>query len=220
MALNLNGTEMSEVYLNGTRMEVVNINGTEVYRAENGNVTLVSSGELTFLPGDEDVNRHFVILSGRFSSNALSTGPVPTLNGDVGSTIKNALDNGNDDGGRCGIFTFKIPTGTSVFTVDNVDSQFCVYRVTGIVDMTTAFATAQNSGTSTTTVSSPTRGCGFVVAVKNFGSVGALSGTDADLQYNPGNPGFGANRAVDSGTQVFGGASQVNIAATFEYDLY
>jgi len=219
MTISLNGTSMTEVYLNGTRMEIVNINGEEVYRAENGNVTLVSSGSNTFSPGAEDLNRHFVILSGRFTASTTSTGPVPTINGASGTTIKNAVDNSNDDGGRCGIFTFKIPTGTGTFTVANVDSNFCVYKVTGITSMAAAFATAQNSGGSTISVTSPTNGCGFVVAVNNFGSVGALTGTDTDLRYNPGNPGFGANRAVTSGTHVFEGATQVNIAATFEYDL-
>ena len=40
------------------------------------------------------------------------------------------------------------------------------------------------------------------------------------LQYNPGNPAFGGNRALTGGTHVFGGSTQLTIAATFAYDLY
>jgi len=196
------------------------MNGTEVYRGENGNVSLVSRSDLTFSPGPEDVNRHFVVLSGLFSASAVSTGPVPIINGATGTTIKNVVDNGSDDGGRAGIFTFKIPTGTGTFTVTNVDPRFCVYRVTGIPDMSTAFATAQTGGSGDINVNAPYRGCGFIVAVQNFGAVTSITGVDADLAYFPGNPGFGANKALSGGVQTYGGKSQLNIAATFQYDFF
>jgi hypothetical protein len=219
MAINLNNSSILRVNYNNVRMEKVFINGVQVLEEMSGAVTLVSSNSTSFSPGAEDVNRHFVILSGRFSSNALGTGPVPTINSQSGTTILNQVNNQFNDGGRCGIFTFKIPTGTSTFTVENAGDPFCVFRVVGVPSMTSAFATAVNAGGPINVASpaSPAKGCGFVVAVNNFGSVGAISGTDSDLRYNPGNPGFGANRNVTNGTHAFGGNSQMNIAATFQY---
>lgn len=229
MTFSINGTQMTQVNVNGTRMTVVQVNGTEVFRADNGNVTLVSGNSTSFNPGLEDVNRHFVILTGNFSSNPFkdpitgqpSPGPIPTINGSTGMTILNIVDNGNDDGGRAGIFTFKIPTGTGTFTVGGITSgDFAVYRVVGINSMTTAYATIQTSNNTTYSLNSSANGCGFVVAVRNFNSVTSITGTTPGLTFFPGNPGFGATNPTTSPTQSYQAYSQCNIAATFAYNLY
>lgn len=229
MTFNVNNTNMDTIYVNGVRMEVVNVNGTEVYRGQKGAVSIVASGTgatvpqtITFSPGAEDVNRHFVILSSRFTASTTTFGPVPTINGLSGSTILNDYDNGGDDGGRAGIFTFKIPTGTGTFTVANLDRTYCIFRVVGIKNMSAAYGTAKTINTGNFTVSSPANGCGFVVVVSSFNQITAIGGTTTGLTYFPGNDdgGYGANNAVTSPTHTFQGFAQINLAATFAYDFY
>jgi hypothetical protein len=220
MPINFNNSSISRVVVNGTRMERVFVNGTQVLQELGPSVTLVASNSSSFNPGEEDENRHFVVVQGRFSSNALGGGPIPAINGTTCTTIMNIVDNSYDDGGRAGIFTIKIPTGTTTFTVSGTDERFVVYRVTGITSMTSAFATAFTpGGGGTITVGSPSSGCGFVVAMRNFNNVGSISGTNADLTVVNVNPGIGANRAVTSPTHTFGGSTHTNIAATFAYNV-
>lgn len=220
MSIKFNGTTIDTVYVNGVRMERVYADGAYAYAALKGNVTLVSAGTATFYPGEEDVNRHLVILSGRFSGSGLPTGPVPTVNGQPCVTITNSVNNGSDDGGRVGVFTFKLPTGTDPVTVANTDVQFCVFRVVGCKNMTVPFASTLTGGAASINVAAPPQGCGFVVNVRNFGAIGAPTGTDADLQFAPGNPAFGANRSLTGGIKTYGASTHMNYAVTFAYDLY
>lgn len=228
MALTLNGTDMSQVYLNGTRMEVVNINGTEVYRAENGNVTLVGTAygsNYTFDPGIEDVNRHFVLVGERFSGSALSTQPIPYVEGIECSVIENRVGNGGGDGGVAGIFTVKIPTGTGTFTITNsVYMYYAIYRVTGIVDMTTALMSSGSGGTYT----SSSHGCFFGATLSNFATPPIATPNSAGLTVNfrtlvsgdSGGISTASNITTGPTQTVTLGGNQVNAGATFAYDLY
>lgn len=229
MVFKVNSTTMDTVRVNGTRMSVVRVNGTEVYRGENANLSIVATGtsatipqSVTFNPGVEDVNRHFVIMSARFTAGGTTTGPVPTINGSAGTTILNDFDNGGSDGGRAGIFTFKIPTGTGTFTAANLDRSFCIFRVVGIKSMTTAYGTAKTIASGNFTVATPANGCAFVVDVANFNTITAITGTTTGLTYFPGNDNgaFGANNAVTSPTHTFQGYAQINLAASFAYDFF
>jgi len=230
MALTLNGTEMSEVTLNGTRMEVVNINGTEVYRAENGNVTMVYTGaeDGTFDPGAEDVNRHFVVLGVRFSGDGLPLPTTPTINGTSMTLITRGSGSGGDDGGITGVYTIKIPTGTGTFTVaqgGTVFNYIAIYRVTGIYEMTTS--TVLSSGSSGSSITgaktSSANGCFFGASVRNFGTPSFPTPNSTGLAYTaPSNQGRIAASNVTTGpTQTVSlTGNQMNSYAIFGYDLY
>ena len=227
MPLNVNGTAMTLVNANGTRMSVVNVNGTEVYRAENGNVTMVYTGgpNASFSPGVEDVNRHFVVVGTRFSGSALGSPTTPTINGTSPTTIITAVGNGGGDGGMVGIYTIKIPTGTANITIaqgGNAFTYVAVYRVTGIYSMTSALAAFNTGGTSTQTSSA--NGCFFGASVQNFGKPPYPSPSISSLQYNTDNDTqgrMGATNATTGPTQVVTlGGNQINCGATFGYDLF
>jgi hypothetical protein len=225
MSINTNNTDIREVYANGVRMEKVYFNDGVIHTKMNGAVTMVAtgSGSASFASGEEDIDRHFVIVSGVFSSNGVGPSPVPIVNGTSCTTILNDVDNGNDDGGRCGVFTIKIPTGVGTFNVTNCDSVFAVYRVVGINTMT-AYSTAGNSGDSSISILAPAKGVTFAIGVRNFNTAVALSGTNGDLSYAPGNPAVGGVRndyaaptAITIGNANY---SQMMRAVSFAYDVY
>lgn len=223
MTLNVNGTEMSLVYANGTRMSVVNVNGTEVYRAENGNVTLAGTG-YSFDPGVEDINRHFVLVGARFSGSALSQQPVPYVNGSPCTTIQNNVGNGGGDGGVAGIFTIKIPTGTGTFTITNSTFfYYAIYRVTGIYSMTSALSSGSGSGT----YNSSSNGCFFGATLSNFAQPPTATPNSSGLTVNffaqvgaSGGVCTASNSTTGPTQYVYLGGNQVNAGAIFAYDLY
>ena len=227
MALTLNGTDMSEVNLNGTRMEVVNINGTEVYRAENGNVTMVYTGgpSGTFDPGAEDINRHFVAVGTRFSGDGLGNAAAPTINGTAMTLITRGNSGVGDDGGISGIFTIKIPTGTGTFTISQNATSFTIialYRVTGIYSMESALAAGSSNGAISGSVTASANGCFFGASVQNFGTPSFPSPSISALRYDGGSQGrVGATNATSGPTQSISlNGNQINSYATFGYDLF
>jgi len=229
MAITLNGTDMSLVYVNGTRMSVVNINGTQVYGAANGNVTMIYTGgpNGTFSPGDEDANRHFVAVGTRFSGDGLGQPAAPTINGTAMTLITRGSSGVGDDGGITGIFTIKIPTGTGTFTIAQAATSFtyiALYRVTGIFSMTTALASGTSNGAISGAVTASANGCFFGASVQNFGKPSYPSPSISSLQYNTDNDTqgrMGATNATTGPTQSISlNGNQINSYATFGYDLY
>lgn len=228
MTLNVNGTEMSLVYANGTRMSVVNVDGTEVYRAENGNVTLVYTGSPngTFSPGVEDLNRHFVVVGVRFSGSGLPQPTTPTINGTSMNLITRGSSPVGDDGGITGIYTIKIPTGTGSFTIAQGGTVFigvAIYRVTGIYSMTSALAAGTNNGSIVGSVTSSANGCFFGASVSNFATPAYPSPNSSGLLYDVGSDQgrMAASNTTTGPTQsisLTGG--QINSYATFGYNLY
>ena len=226
MALTLNGTDMSRVYLNGTRMEAVNINGTNVYNAANGNVTMVYTGgpNASFSPGAEDANRHFVLVGVRFSGVPIGNAPVPLINGTTPTTIVYFRGTGGGDEGVCGIYTIKIPTGTADIPVSQGGAAFsnvAIYRVTGIFSMETALTASNGGGT----YNSSANGCFFGATVQNFGTPPFPTPNSAGLTFTGGSgPVQGrmaASNVTTGPTQAVGlGGNQANCGATFGYDLY
>ena len=230
MTINLNGTEISEVNLNGTRMEVVNINGTEVYRAENGDVTMVYTGGRngTFSPGAEDVNRHFVLVGVRFSGDGLPQPTTPTINGTSMTLITRGSSGVGDDGGITGVYTIKIPTGTGNLTVAQGGTYFnyiAIYRVTGIYAMTTSTALSYQTvgGAISGAKTSSANGCFFGGSVTNFGTPSFPSPNSTGLTYTaPADQGrIAASRTTTGPTQTVSlNGNQINSYAIFGYDLY
>ena len=224
---------MTEVNLNGTRMEVVNINGTEVYRAENGNVTMIYTGGRngTFDPGVEDLNRHFVVVGVRFAGDPIGNAATPTINGTSMTLITRGNSAFEDEGGITGIYTIKIPTGTGTFTVAQGSTFFnyiAIYRVTGIYEMTTDTVLSSQSTRPTITgaKTSSSNGCFFGASVQNNfegGTASTPSPNSAGLIYiAPSNQGRIAASNVTTGpTQTVSLAgTQINSFAIFGYDLY
>lgn len=226
MALNVNGTAMTLVNANGTRMSVVNVNGTEVYRAENGNVTMIYTGTGgSFDPGVEDINRHFVAACTRFSGSALPAPSAPSINGVTMNTITGLNGNGFGDGGITGIYTLKIPTGTSSLSISIANFTYvALYRVTGIYSMTTATAAGSSAGGISGNVASSANGCFFGASVSNFTQPPYPSPNIGSLIYNTNNDSqgrMGATNATTGPTQSISlGGNQVNSYATFSYDLF
>lgn len=226
MTLNVNSTEMSLVYVNGTRMSVVNVNSTEVYRAENGNVTLVYGGTGgSFSPGVEDTNRHFVAACTRFSGSGLPYPSAPSINGVTMNTITAGVDNKLGDGGITGIYTLKIPTGTSSLSISiGIFTYVALYRVTGIYSMTSALASGTSGGAISGSVTASSNGCFFGASVQNFGKPSYPSPSIGSLQYNTDNDTqgrMGATNATTGPTQSISlDGNQINSYATFGYDLY
>jgi hypothetical protein len=230
MTLNVNDTAMSLVYANDTRMSIVNVDGTEVYRAENGDVTMVYTGaeDGTFDPGVEDVNRHFVLLGVRFSGDPLGQPTTPTINGTSMTLITRGSGVASDDGGISGVYTIKIPTGTGTFTVAQGGTVFnyvAIYRVTGIFEMTTS--TVLSSGSSASSITggktSSANGCFFGASVSNFATPSFPSPNSTGLTYtSPSNNGRIAASNVTTGpTQTVSlTGNQINSYAIFGYDLY
>lgn len=229
MTLNVNSTEMSVVNVNGTRMEVVNVNGTEVYRAQNGNVTLLGNAVTSFTNTTEDLNRHFVLVGSNFSGSNFGTPPVPTINGTSCAVIQNVVFN-NGDGGVAGIFTFKAPTGSS-FSIGNVGiySSFTVYRVIGCTSMLLADAlfsgqrgAGQTPNNITGAKTSSANGCFFAAAVSNFSNAPQPSPNSSGLSYNAGGSGHRAASNTTTGpTQTVSIAGdQANVGAIFAYTLF
>jgi len=230
MTLRVNDTEMSLVYANDTRMSVVNVNDTEVYRAENGNVTMVYTGaeDGTFDPGVEDLNRHFVVVGVRFSGDPLGLPSTPTINGTSMTLITRGSGSAQDDGGITGIYTIKIPTGTGTFTVaqgGTVFNYIAIYRVTGIFSMTaTDDLSSGSSGSSITGgKTSSANGCFFGASVSNFSTPSFPSPNSTGLTYTaPSNNGrIAASNVTTSPTQTVSlTGNQMNSYAIFGYDLY
>lgn len=220
MPLNVNGTEMSIVRVDNTRMERVFVNGTKVYQALNGNVTLAGIG-YSFDAGEEDANRHFVLVGGVFSGGALGQQPVPTVNGVSCVSIQNNVGNGFGDGGAAGIFTIKIPTGTGTFSIGNVSSfNFVIYRVTGCFSMTSALTASSGGGSYNAT----NNGCFFGVSVQNFGNAPVPSPSSSGLAFSGV---FGRDVSIAASNTTTGptqsvslGGNQINAGATFAYDLF
>lgn len=225
MTISANNTEIDDIYYNGIRAQEVFINDQIIYRKMNGSVSMVwtGSGSGTFTVGLEDRARHFIVVSGAFSANGLSTGPIPKINGITCNTIFNDVDNGNNDGGRCGVFAIKIPDGVGTFSITNTDSVAAVYQVYGI-NALTAYATAANSGGSSISILAPAKGVTFTIGVRNFNTAVALANTDTDLRYAPNNPSIGAtrNNYASPTTITIGSAdySQMMRSVSFAYDYY
>ena len=229
MTLNVNDTEMSLVNVNGTRMEVVNVNGTEVYRAQNGNVTLVlsnDSGGGSFDPGPEDLNRHFVVVGGRFSGGGLPFPSAPSING-VAMTGITAGTSGNfDDGGITGIYTIKIPTGTGTFSVSGaLYTAITVYRVTGCYAMTSAVSAATTAGAINGNATSPAngKGCAFAGTVGNFydPTVSAPVSSGLAAPHPVSDSYHAASNTVTAGAQYIAtNGNQISSYAVFAYDLF
>jgi hypothetical protein len=226
MTINVNSTEMSLVNVNGTRMSVVNVDGTEVYRAENGNVTLIYGGTGgSFDPGVEDVNRHFVAVCTRFSGSALGSPSAPSISGTTMNTITSGVGNGGGDGGITGIYTLKIPTGTSSLSISIASFTYvALYRVTGIASMTSAIAAGTSAGAISGSVASSDNGCFFGASVQNFGKPSYPSPSISSLQFNTDNDAqgrMGATNDTTGSTQSINlDGNQINSYATFGYDLY
>lgn len=226
MTLRVNDTEMSLVYANDTRMSVVNVNDTEVYRAENGNVTMIYTGTGgSFSPGVEDLNRHFVAVCTRFSGSGLGYPSAPSISGTTMNTITAGVGNGFGDGGISGIYTLKIPTGTSSLSISIGSFTYvAVYRVTGIYSMTSALAAGSSAGGIGGSVTSSDNGCFFGASVQNFGKPSYPSPSIASLQYGTDNDSqgrIGATNDTTGPTQSISlDGNQVNSYATFGYDLY
>jgi hypothetical protein len=229
MTINVNSTNVNLVYVDDTRMKLVNVDGTEVYRADNGEVTMVYTGSQngTFDPGAEDVNRHFVVVGTRFSGGGLPLPTTPTINGTSMTLITSGTSDFNDDGGIAGIYTIKIPTGTGTFTLAQSGTTFttvAVYRVTGIEAMTTSTALFFEtnplpiSGNKT----SSANGCFFGANVSNFLTPAYPTPNILALRYDGGNQGrIAATNATTGPTQsVLLNASQINCCAIFAYDYY
>jgi hypothetical protein len=226
MTLNVNGTAMSLVNVNGTRMQVVNVNGTEVYRAENGDVTMIYTGgpSGSFSPGAEDENRHFVYVGLRFSGSALGSPTTPTINGTTPTTIITAVGNGGGDGGMVGIYTIKIPTGTANISFSQGGNAFtyaAIYRVTGCVSMTSALAASSGGGT----YGSSANGCFFGASVSNFSLPPSFPSPNSSgllVTFNAADGGrIAASNTTTGPTQsVSLSGNQINCGATFGYDLF
>jgi hypothetical protein len=217
---------MARVNVNGTRMSVVNVNGTEVYRAENGNVTMIYTGgpSGSFSPGAEDINRHFVYVGLRFSGSALGSPTTPTINGTSPTTIITAVGNGGGDGGMVGIYTIKIPTGTANISFSqggNVFTYAAIYRVTGCFSMTSALTASSGGGT----YNSSSNGCFFGASVSNFSLPPSFPSPNSSgllVTFNAADGGRIAASNVTTGpTQgVSLSGNQINCGATFGYDLF
>ena len=230
MPLSVNSTEMSLVNVDGTRMEIVNVDGTEVYRAQNGNVTMVYTGaeDGTFDPGAEDVNRHFVLVGVRFSGDPLGQPTTPTINGTSMTLITRGSGSEGDDGGISGVYTIKIPTGTGTFTVAQGGTVFnyvAIYRVTGIYEMTTSTVLSSASSVSSITgaKTSSANGCFFGGSVSNFATPAFPTPNSTGLTYTaPSSNGRIAASNVTTGpTQTVSlTGNQINSFAIFGYDLY
>lgn len=231
MTLNVNSTEMSLVNLNGSRMEVVNINGTEVYRAENGNVTMIYTGneDGTFSPGAEDVNRHFVLVGVRFSGDGLPQPTTPTINGTSMTLITRGSGSGGDDGGITGIYTIKIPTGTDTFTVaqgGTVFTNIAIYRVTGIYEMNTDTVLSSGSGNGLSGAkTSSSNGCFFGGSVSNFAAPAFPTPNTTGLTFTGGSSPvqgrMAASNVTTGPTQTISiTGNQMNSFAIFGYDLF
>lgn len=227
MTLNVNGTAMNLVYANGTRMEIVRVNDTEVYRAQNGGVSMVYTGvpNGNFNPGAEDLHRHFVVVGVRFSGDGLFQPTTPTINGTPMTLITRGSSGVADDGGITGIYTIKIPTGTGTFTVAQGGTAFtyiALYRVTGIFAMTTALAAGTNSGAIGGSVASSANGCFFGASVSNFATPPFPSPNSAGLLYDVASQGrMAASNTTTGPTQAISlGGNQINSYATFGYNLY
>lgn len=229
MTINVNGNAMSVVNVNGTRMEVVNINDTEVYRAQNGNVTLVSANNSSFSPGAEDVNRHFVVLTSQFSGGGLPFPSVPSINGTATTQINADTSGAFDDGGTAGIYTIKIPTGTGTFTLSGGSgTPFTIYRVVGCASMNVGDAVSRQTNNGVTgpgNVASPAngKGCFFGVAVGNFSTPPGITPTSAGLDpgYTENACRHTASNVVTANTQFINlNGNQISSFVIFPYTLF
>lgn len=193
--------------------------------AAKGNVTMLSTGTgstLSFVDMEEDVNRHYVILGTDFSASAQSLQPVPTINGIACQTIGNRVANGGDDGSSQGIFTLKLPTGTGVFTVENINTfVITVYRVTGCISMAVPLEVATARST-TASITASDNGCFFGVCVDNFSSAPLPYPNSEGLTRALGTNGsVGASNSTSGPTQTANmNGNQGNLYATFAYDIY
>lgn len=231
MTLEFNSTAMSDVYFNGTRMESVVFNGTTTHNAKNGAVTsaanddvMVASDSLVFSPGEEDVNRHFVVVQSQFSSGALSDRPVPQLGGVSMSTVFNRTNYFYDDGHSVRISVLKVPTGTSDITLTNCNGCVSVFRVVGIADMTTPYATAYTEGGSGVSVNTATHGCTFLGFVCNFGNVGSVI-TNTDYVFSPNVKGNASDFQTTGGSITYTATNRTDFlglaaGVSFSYDFY
>lgn len=201
-----------------------------VSAAANGDVTLVYSGSTngTFDPGVEDVNRHFVLVGIRFSGSALSDATTPTINGTSMTLITRGVGNGGGDGGISGVYTIKIPTGIGLFTIAQTGTIFthcAIYRVTGIVEMTTSTVLSSQSGTSLSgSKASSSNGCFFGGSVSNFAIPGVISPSSSGLSvlFNSSDGGrVAASNSTTGPTQTVSlTGNQINSYAIFGYDLF
>ncbi len=224
MSIIIDNTNINNVYFNGVRMEKVYRNNESVHTSMNGAVIMVASGNDfgTFNPGEEDINRLFIVVTGSYSTNALGASPVPIINGTQCITILNDVDNGNGDGGRCGVFYLRVPTGIGTFTISNTDQTFAVYRVVGIENIV-PYATAGHSGGTSINISVPAKGIAFAIGVRNNDPAPALAYIDADLGYasRAAVGGKRINNATPSTVTIGDGEySQMMRAVSFAYTYY
>jgi len=197
-----------------------------VSAAANGDVTMIYTGSGgSFNPGVEDINRHFVAVCTRFSGGGLPSPGAPLINGVTMTTITSGVGNGFGDGGITGIYTIKIPTGTSSLPISiDIFTYVALYRVTGIISMTTALASGTSAGAISGSVTSSANGCFFGASVQNFAQPSYPSPSIVSLRYNTdgSNQGrMGATNATTGPTQSISlDGNQINSYATFAYDLF
>lgn len=224
MTAQFNGTSLTDVYFNGTRAESVVFNGTTVHNAKAGATSFIMNGTGSFSPGEEDVNRHFVVIQSEFSSGGLPDRPVPTINGVSMNTVANRTNYFYEDGHSVRITTLKIPTGTGTFTLANCSGHTTLFRVVGIRDMSTAYSTNYSEGSGGLSVSTSSHGCSFIGFCNNFGYPGN-SCSNADAWH------VSSNRANAADYQTTGGSIAYNpsgyteffglvLGASFAYDYY
>lgn len=187
MSIKLNNVNATDVFFNGTRMESVQFNGSTIHNAKNGNVSLARTGAGSFSPGEEDVNRHFVVIQTQFSSSSLPNRPIPTLDGSSMLTVFNRTNYFYDDGHSVRISTIKLPTGTANVTVADTDGFVLVFRVVGCSSMATPFASTYTEGSAGVTLNTPTNGCSFLGFVHNFSGAGS---TITNCDYSAGSSGI------------------------------
>ena len=159
-----------------------------------------------------------------FSGSALGTPTTPTINGTSPTTIITAVGNGGGDGGMVGIYTIKIPTGTSNISFSQGGNAFtyaAIYRVTGCFSMTSALTASSGGGT----YNSSSHGCFFGASVSNFALPGSYPSPNSSgllVTFNASDGGrIAASNATTGPTQsVSLSGNQINCGATFAYDLY
>lgn len=224
MTAQFNGTSLTDVYFNGSRVESVVFNGTTVHNAKKGAVSYIMSGTGNFDPGEEDINRHFVVVQSEFSSGGLPDRPVPTINGTSMNTVANRTNYFYEDGHSVRISTLKIPTGTGTFTLANCSGLATLYRVVGIRDMSTAYSTNYTEGSGGITMSTVNNGCSFVGYCNNFGYPGS-SCSNADSWIVSANRANAADYNTTSSSTAYNPAGYTEffglvLGASFAYDYY
>jgi hypothetical protein len=141
---------------------------------------LVGSGTVTIDQTDVGINTHLVVVTARFSGDGFSVPAAPTFSsGSSITTITQSYSGASDDGHFTGIYTAKIGSTPSTVNIIQANSRLYVWQVDNIPSMVSAYASYGAAGTYAT----PSIGCAFAGAVKNFANPGDISGLSYD--WNP-----------------------------------